>query len=224
MVLVGTGLIASWFVSDLIRDPVKHRNEHAVKHVVKAIGSSSLSKANAFAEKHVTPSGTGSPPTLYDSYEQVYTDPDVDIVYIATPHTLHCENALAAIAAGKHVLCEKPMAVNAKDAKKMVSAARAKGVFLMEGESREGQVSSVLSSKLEILNLVDAFWQLSGHDSSRWRRSSNASYTSRKPLGKSREHSSTLASICRWTSKLPGLELRILRWGLDHCSISACIH
>jgi dihydrodiol dehydrogenase / D-xylose 1-dehydrogenase (NADP) len=167
VVLVGTGLIASWFVSDLIRDPVKHRNEQTVKHVVKAIGSSSLSKANAFAAKHVTSSSVASPPSLYDSYEQVYSDPEVDIVYIATPHTLHCKNALAAIAAGKHVLCEKPMAVNAKDAKKMVSAARAKGVFLMEGESREGQVFSSLDSKLEMLNLVDTFSQLFGHDSSR---------------------------------------------------------
>lgn len=121
-------------MSDLIRDPVKHRNEHTVKHVVKAIGSSSLSKASAFAEKHVTSSGVASP-TLYDSYEQVYSDPDVDVVYIATPHTLHCKNTLDAIAAGKHVVCEKPMAVTAKDAKKMVSAARAKGVFLMEGEA-----------------------------------------------------------------------------------------
>ena len=75
-------------------------------------------------------------PTIYDTYSGVYHDPDVDIVYIGTPHVLHCQNALDAIAAGKHVLCEKPIALNAKDAKRMFDAARDKGVFLMEGEYR----------------------------------------------------------------------------------------
>lgn len=60
----------------------------------------------------------------------------MDIVYIATPHTLHCRNTLDAIAQGKHVLCEKPIAVNARDARKMTDAAKKKGVFLMEGELR----------------------------------------------------------------------------------------
>lgn len=59
-------------------------------------------------------------------------DPDVDAVYVATPHTLHREHALAAIAAGKHVLVEKPMATNAADAEAITSAARAAGVLAME--------------------------------------------------------------------------------------------
>jgi predicted dehydrogenase len=53
-------------------------------------------------------------------------------VYIGTPHVFHCENALDAIAAGKHVVCEKPIAINARDAKKMMEAAKTKGVYLME--------------------------------------------------------------------------------------------
>lgn len=105
------------------------RADPTTRHVVQAIGSSSTAKGNAFVQKHC-PSTT---PTVYDSYQDVYNDPDVDIVYIGTPHPFHCQNALDAIAAGKHVLCEKPIAMNRRDAEKMMKAARAKGVFLMEG-------------------------------------------------------------------------------------------
>jgi len=54
-------------------------------------------------------------------------------VYIGTPHVFHLQNALDAIAAGKHVLCEKPMTMNARDTQVLVEAARKKGVYLMEG-------------------------------------------------------------------------------------------
>lgn len=73
-------------------------------------------------------------PTLYDAYEKLYDDPNVDIVYIATPNALHLKNALDSINAGKHVLCEKPMAITAREAEKIIDAARRKRVFLMEGE------------------------------------------------------------------------------------------
>lgn len=130
----GAGGIASWFVSDLVRDPVENRNVKDVRHKVQAIGSSSLEKAGQFADKFF-PTDSAIRPTLYDSYEKVYNDPEVDVVYIATPHTLHLKNALDAIKAGKHVLCEKPMTINARDSGILVSAAREKGVFLMEGKS-----------------------------------------------------------------------------------------
>jgi predicted dehydrogenase len=71
-------------------------------------------------------------PTVYTRYADVCSDPDVEIVYIATPHALHKENCLEAIAHGKHVLCEKPFAVNLRDAEEIFAAARAKGVFAME--------------------------------------------------------------------------------------------
>jgi dihydrodiol dehydrogenase / D-xylose 1-dehydrogenase (NADP) len=92
-----------------------------------------VEKAKSFVEKHMATSGVPAP-KMYGSYDEVYADPDVDIVYIATPHTLHLRNTLDAIKAGKHVLCEKPIAVNAKDTEVMIAAAQAKGVFLMEGE------------------------------------------------------------------------------------------
>ena len=66
------------------------------------------------------------------TYDDLVADPDIDVVYIATPHTLHLENARAAFAAGKHVLCEKPLTMNLAEAEAMVTAARDAGLFLME--------------------------------------------------------------------------------------------
>ncbi|PSN66001.1 NAD(P)-binding protein [Corynespora cassiicola Philippines] len=122
--IVGCGLISSWFVSDLVLD----RPEATTKHIVQALGSSSTTKGKEFASKYCP----AQSPAIYDSYEAVYNDPNVDIVYIGTPHVCHLQNTLDAIAAGKHVLCEKPFAMNARDSKKMIDAAKAKGVFLME--------------------------------------------------------------------------------------------
>ncbi|KAK7183835.1 oxidoreductase [Paraphaeosphaeria sporulosa] len=122
--IVGCGLISTWFVSDLVLS----RSEAAANHTITAIGSSSLEKGNKFASKNC-PSQS---PAVYDSYSGVYNDPNVDVVYIGTPHPLHHKNVLDAIAAGKHVLCEKPMAMNAQEGQEMVVAARKKGVFLME--------------------------------------------------------------------------------------------
>ena len=68
----------------------------------------------------------------YGSYDALLADPAVEFVYIATPHTLHAELAAAAAAAGKHVLCEKPIAVTAAGAAVAIEAARLAGVFLME--------------------------------------------------------------------------------------------
>ncbi|KAF2121311.1 hypothetical protein BDV96DRAFT_537970 [Lophiotrema nucula] len=125
-------MIASWFVSDIVRNPATHRDEHEVRHIVQAIGSSSIAKAQEFVKDYIPKEGPHKP-AVYASYEEVYNDPNVDIIYVATPHSLHMKNTLDAIKAGKHVLCEKPMAINAAETKKMVDAARAKGVFLMEG-------------------------------------------------------------------------------------------
>jgi len=97
--------------------------------VIQAIGSSSIEKGNSFAQTHIP----GVDVTIYDTYEQVYADEKVDVVYVATPATFHKKNCLDAIAAGKHVLCEKPFTITAPEARDVVEAARAKGVFLMEG-------------------------------------------------------------------------------------------
>jgi predicted dehydrogenase len=117
-------MITSWFIHDLTLE----RPGASVKHIVQALGSSSKEKAAKFLEKHA-PSAS---PSLYGSYEEVYNDPNVDVVYIGTPHSLHLKNALDAIAAGKNVLCEKPFTINGKETEQIITAAAAKNVFVME--------------------------------------------------------------------------------------------
>lgn len=117
-------MISSWFVEDLALS----RKDARANHTIEAIGSSSLQKCRDFAARHIP----DARPTLYGSYAEVYSNPNVDCVYIGTPHAFHKQNCLDAIKAGKNVLCEKPFAMNAKEAREVIEAARAKGVFLME--------------------------------------------------------------------------------------------
>ncbi|MBY6680939.1 Gfo/Idh/MocA family oxidoreductase [Rhodococcus sp. BP-316] len=114
--VLGPGWIAHRFVESL------HR--HTTQTVV-AVGSRSPERARAFADEHGVDRAHGT-------YEAVFADDDVDIVYIATPHTEHLANALDAIAAGKHVLVEKPLAVDAVGAARIAEAARSAGVFAGE--------------------------------------------------------------------------------------------
>lgn len=92
---------------------------------VVAVGSRSAERGAAFAAEHGIPRS-------YDSYEALVGDPEVDIVYVSSPHSHHRELALLAIAAGKHVLVEKPIGVSAAEARQIAAAARAAGVFAME--------------------------------------------------------------------------------------------
>lgn len=126
MLYVGAGLISSWFVEDLLIT----RPHPQAEHIVQAVGSSSAEKCKAFISKYVA--GSASQPTAYGSYEEVYRDPNVDVVYIGTPHAFHRQNCLDAIAAGKHVLCEKAFTITAKEAREVLAAAKRKGVFIME--------------------------------------------------------------------------------------------
>ena len=93
--------------------------------VLYAVGSRSEVNAQEFGSKYKVPKA-------YGSYEALVTDPDVDIIYIATPHNLHLENALLAMNHDKHVLCEKPLAVNEKEVLQLIEKAKEKNVFLME--------------------------------------------------------------------------------------------
>jgi predicted dehydrogenase len=68
----------------------------------------------------------------YGSYEELVKDPNVDILYIATPHSHHFQNCMLALSAGKAILCEKPLTVNASQAKVLYQTAKAKNLFLME--------------------------------------------------------------------------------------------
>src|SRR5690606_5173217 len=93
--------------------------------MVTAVGSRSLDRARALAAE------LGAR-QAYGSYAELVRDPDIDVVYVATPQSHHLEVAELAIAAGKAVLCEKPLAATLADAEKMVALAREAGVFLME--------------------------------------------------------------------------------------------
>lgn len=122
--IIGAGQISGCFVSDLILD----RPDARALHDIIVVGSRSLSKSQGFIAEHLSNSQTRAA----GSYESVFEDEEVSAVYVGTIHTTHKELVLAAIAAGKHVLCEKPMALNRGDAERMIGAAREAGVFLME--------------------------------------------------------------------------------------------
>ena len=114
--IIGCGGIANTYANDLTL--TKHGE-------LVAVGSRSKPKAKKFAAQH-------GDVRAYGSYEELAADADVDIVYVATPHPMHMENTLLAIGNGKHVLCEKPIAMNARQTRRMIAAAHKKGVFLME--------------------------------------------------------------------------------------------
>ena len=126
---IATGKITQWFCEDLLKPdwPGKSAN-----HIIQAIGGSSLDKAKKFAEEQIAPAKPKVQPKLYGSYEEVYNDDRVDCVYIGTPHSFHKQNCLDSIKAGKNVLCEKPFAMNEKEAEEVFAAAEKKGVFIME--------------------------------------------------------------------------------------------
>lgn len=96
--------------------------------MVAAASSSSQSRAEEFLKKMRAPPDAKA----YGSYAELVKDPNVDIIYVATPHSHHFQNAMLALKAGKHVLCEKAFTVNAAQAKILVETARANNLFLME--------------------------------------------------------------------------------------------
>ncbi len=89
-----------------------------------AVQSSEPARAKAFAERMGVAKSFGG--------QDMLADPEIDVVYVSTVHTRHLPDALAAIEAGKHVLVEKPLALNASEGCRLRDAARARGVFLME--------------------------------------------------------------------------------------------
>jgi len=118
--ILATGKIAHQFAQDLLQTPGAQ---------LVAVGSRRLAAAEEFAAAY---SREGEPVRAHGSYEDLVADPEVDVVYIATPHSLHLENARLAFEAGKHVLCEKPLTLNLADAEEMVALARRHDRFLME--------------------------------------------------------------------------------------------
>ncbi|MEN3345602.1 MAG: hypothetical protein V7635_2178 [Arthrobacter sp.] len=96
-----------------------------------AVSSRTQAAADAFAADYGFARAYGDD-AGQTGYARLLADDRVDIVYVATPHAHHHEIALAALSAGKHVLCEKALTVNAREASELVTLARAKGLFLME--------------------------------------------------------------------------------------------
>lgn len=113
--ILGTGGIARLFTADI----------QGVGLHVAAVGSRAQGSAEAFGREFGVPE-------RHPSYEALCADPAVDVVYVATPHPFHCENALLALRSGKHVLVEKPFTVNAREARSLVDEARSRGLVLME--------------------------------------------------------------------------------------------
>lgn len=113
--ILGTGFIAGLQTQDLAENGF----------TVQAVGSRNAESSKAFSEKFGIP-------TAHASYEALVADPDVDVIYVASPHTYHHAHALLALNAGKHVLVEKPFTINAREAKEIFALAEAKGLVALE--------------------------------------------------------------------------------------------
>lgn len=114
------GILATGWIADLF---VKDLQQHG--HTVTAVGSRSQSGADEFAARF----GIG---TAHGSYEALCADPNVDAIYVATPHPMHHANARLALEHGKHVLIEKAFTVNAREAQDLVDLAASKGLVVLE--------------------------------------------------------------------------------------------
>lgn len=114
--LLGAGAIAKAFAKGLSQSDTGK---------ALAVGSRGLEKAQGFAKDH-------NIARAYGSYEELLADRDLDAIYVSTPHPLHAEWAIKALRAGKHVLCEKPFAVNSAQAMAVHEAAKIAGKLVME--------------------------------------------------------------------------------------------
>jgi predicted dehydrogenase len=114
--MLGCGHIARKFANDLaFVEGVK----------LEAVGASHAASAYKFVSEYPVSKS-------YDSYEKLVADPEVDLVYIATPHAFHASHAMLCLENGKHVLCEKAFTINASEAVEVIEKANARNLFLME--------------------------------------------------------------------------------------------
>ena len=114
--ILGTGNIAGSFATGL---------QSVEDAELVAVGSRTQDSADAFGDRFDIA-------RRHAGYDALADDPDVDVVYIATPHSYHMENSILCLEAGKAVLCEKPFAMNTGEAEKIIHCAREKSIFLME--------------------------------------------------------------------------------------------
>jgi predicted dehydrogenase len=115
--ILGTGKIAHTFAEDLTA---------MGEADLVAVGSRAAATAERFGQEFDVP-------RRHDSYAALAQDPQVDVIYVATPHPFHKENTLLCLQNGKAVLCEKPLAMNSAEVREMIACARENNVFLMEG-------------------------------------------------------------------------------------------
>ncbi|KAH7402057.1 hypothetical protein DE146DRAFT_452724 [Phaeosphaeria sp. MPI-PUGE-AT-0046c] len=168
--ILATGGIAITFTKDLLVDPTTRGVKHLKHTVVAAASSSSKSRAEEFLKE----TGSPSDAKAYGSYEEFVKDPNIDVVYIATPHSHHYQNAMLCLEAGKNVLCEKAFTVNAAQARELAKKAKEKNLFLMEAvwtryfplsiyvreqitSGRIGQVARVISDNSMALDPEKSF-------------------------------------------------------------------
>jgi predicted dehydrogenase len=114
--IISTGRITHQFARDF---------EYVPNGEIVAVASRSQESADTYAAKYDIP-------RAYAAYQQLLEDPDVDAVYIATPHSLHYQNTIDAIQARKHVLCEKPFTVGVRESRNLFHMAEQSSVFVME--------------------------------------------------------------------------------------------
>ncbi|GJN93159.1 hypothetical protein Rhopal_006206-T1 [Rhodotorula paludigena] len=132
--ILATGWISNKFVLDLLVHP-STRDVSDVAHVVGAVASRSEESAASFIERTWKEAGVTEGKDAvkrYGSYQQLYDDPNIDCIYVGTPHSHHYQNVHDALSAGKNVLCEKSLVVNAAQAQALIDLAREKNLFFME--------------------------------------------------------------------------------------------
>ena len=132
--IIGLGKIARHFANDLQKIPFAK---------LHAVASRTEEKAKEFAQEYGVPH-------FYGSYESMMECPDLDVIYIATPHAMHCENVLMCLQHKIPVLCEKPFAINAQEVKRMVTLAKFQQTFLMEA-----LWTRFLPTTLKVLELIE---------------------------------------------------------------------
>ena len=129
--ILATGGIAEAFARDLSANP-ETRGVKDIEHkVVASASSTSADRAKEFNKKVYAPDDAKA----YGSYKELVEDPNVDIIYVATPHSHHYQNTMLCLEAGKNVLCEKAFTVNAKQTDALIKKAKEKNLFLMEAVS-----------------------------------------------------------------------------------------
>lgn len=119
--IVGTGRISDWVLKGAVQDP---------RFKAVAVCSRSADSARAFISRH--PEAFDGDALVFTSVKEMSESSEIDAIYIGTPNSTHCPYAITALNAGKHVLCEKPLALNAAEVRSMIDASRRSGKCLME--------------------------------------------------------------------------------------------